>query len=78
MRRILIGLLAVVVLLVAAVWLTTFHPRSVRTEAVDCPEDARTLRPGQSVEVMSWNVQYMAGKGYVFWYDLFDESGPDE
>jgi endonuclease/exonuclease/phosphatase family metal-dependent hydrolase len=27
---------------------------------------------------MSWNVQYMAGKGYVFWYDLFDESGPDE
>lgn len=77
-RRISIGLLAVVVLLVAAVWLTTFHPRSVRSEAVNCPEDAPTLQPGQSVEVMSWNVQYMAGKGYVFWYDLFDESGPDE
>ena len=77
-RRILTGLLAVVVVLVAAVWLTTFHPRSVRAEAVTCPENAPSLQPGQSLEVMSWNVQYMAGKGYVFWYDLFDESGPDE
>jgi endonuclease/exonuclease/phosphatase family metal-dependent hydrolase len=76
--RILIGLLTVVVILVAAVWLTTFHPRSVRAEAVDCPGDTPILQPGQSLEVMSWNVQYMAGKGYVFWYDLFDESGPDE
>lgn len=77
-RRILIGLLATVALLVAAVWLTTFHPRSVRAEAVTCPADTPTLQRGQSLEVMSWNVQYMAGKGYVFWYDLFDESGPDE
>lgn len=77
-RRILIGLVTVVVLLVAAVWLTTFHPSSVRAEAVDCPDVTPILQPGQSLEVMSWNVQYMAGKGYVFWYDLFDESGPDE
>jgi endonuclease/exonuclease/phosphatase family metal-dependent hydrolase len=27
---------------------------------------------------MSWNVQYMAGTGYVFWYDLLDGSGPDD
>jgi endonuclease/exonuclease/phosphatase family metal-dependent hydrolase len=77
-RRILIGLLTVVVVLVAAVWLTTFHPRAVRAEAITCPDDAPILQPGQAFEVMSWNVQYMAGKGYVFWYDVFDESGPDE
>ncbi len=77
-RRILIGLLTLVVVLVAAVWLTTFHPRSERAEAITCPEGTPTLQPGQTLEVMSWNVQYMAGKGYVFWYDLFDESGPDE
>ena len=77
-RRTLIGLLGLVVLLAAAVWLTTFHPRSVRTEAVTCPTTTPALQPGQSLEVMSWNVQYMAGKDYVFWYDLFDESGPDE
>lgn len=77
-RRIVLGLLGLIVLLVAAVWLSTFHPPSVRAEPVSCPSDAPTLRPGQNLEVMSWNVQYMAGKGYVFWYDLFDESGPDE
>jgi endonuclease/exonuclease/phosphatase family metal-dependent hydrolase len=27
---------------------------------------------------MTWNVQYMAGKDYVFWYDVPDMSGPDE
>jgi endonuclease/exonuclease/phosphatase family metal-dependent hydrolase len=78
LRRGLVGVLGVAVLLVAAVWLTTFHPRSVRSEAVDCRDQMPPLQPGQSVEVMSWNVQYMAGKGYVFWYDFFDESGPDE
>jgi endonuclease/exonuclease/phosphatase family metal-dependent hydrolase len=77
-RRILIGLVGVVVVLAAAVWLTTFHPRAVRAEAVTCPATTPVLQPGQSLEVMSWNVQYMAAKGYVFWYDLFDESGPDE
>lgn len=77
-RRVLIGLVGVVVVLAAAVWLTTFHPRAVRAEPVTCPATTPVLQPGQTLEVMSWNVQYMAGKGYVFWYDLFDESGPDE
>ncbi len=26
---------------------------------------------------MTWNVQYLAGKRYVFWYNLVDGSGPD-
>jgi endonuclease/exonuclease/phosphatase family metal-dependent hydrolase len=26
---------------------------------------------------MNWNVQYMAGKNYVFFYDRLDGSGPD-
>jgi endonuclease/exonuclease/phosphatase family metal-dependent hydrolase len=76
-RRILIGLVALVVLVTLLVRLTTFHPPSVHAETVTCPADTPTLRPGQPVKVMSWNVQYMAGKDYVFWYDLFDESGAD-
>jgi len=35
------------------------------------------LTPGQQIKVMSWNVQYMAGKNYVFFYDLADGKGPD-
>ncbi len=77
-RRILVGIVVLVVLLAATIWFTTFHPPAVADEAVTCPDDAPQLEPGQSLDVMSWNVQYMAGKGYVFWYDLLDESGPDE
>lgn len=77
-RRILIGVIALVVVLAAAIRLTTFHPPAEATESVTCPDDAPRLEAGQSLDVMSWNVQYMAGKDYVFWYDLLDESGPDE
>lgn len=76
--RIAIGLLVVVVLLAATVWFTTFHPDDVQAEDVVCADDAPTLQPGQDVTILSWNVQYMAGKDYVFFYDLLDESGPDE
>jgi endonuclease/exonuclease/phosphatase family metal-dependent hydrolase len=34
--------------------------------------------PGQALKVMTWNIQYLAGKRYVFWYDMPDGSGPDE
>lgn len=77
-RRILIGIVLLVVVLAAAVRLTTFHPPEVAAQEVTCPDDAPQLEPGQDVTVLNWNVQYMAGTDYVFWYDLLDESGPDE
>lgn len=77
-RRILLGVLVLVLLLVATIRLTTFHPPAVASAEVVCPAGTPQLEPGQSLAVMSWNVQYLAGKDYVFWYDLLDESGPDE
>lgn len=77
-RRILIGVVMLVLVLAAAIRLTTFHPPAVASEEVVCPDEVPELEPGQSLKVMNWNVQYMAGKDYVFWYDLLDESGPDE
>ncbi len=76
--RVLLTLVVVLALLVGAVWLTTFHPAAVQAEPVSCTQDAPTLQPGQQLRVLSWNVQYMAGKDYVFYYDLLDGSGPDE
>ncbi|MBN2069353.1 MAG: endonuclease/exonuclease/phosphatase family protein [Opitutales bacterium] len=35
------------------------------------------LSKKKDIKVLSWNVQYMAGKNYVFYYDLPDWSGPD-
>jgi len=33
--------------------------------------------PGQKLKVLSWNVQYLAGKNHVFWYDMRGNQGPD-
>lgn len=32
---------------------------------------------GQTLKILSWNVQYMAGKNHVFWYDMQHNAGPD-
>jgi len=56
----------------------TFHPANVEDEAIVCAEDAPVLQAGQSLKVLTYNVQYMAGKNYVFFYDLPDNTGPDK
>jgi endonuclease/exonuclease/phosphatase family metal-dependent hydrolase len=68
----------VLALLAAAVWLTTFHPPPLQEEPVTCEGAAPSLAPGQRLKVLSWNVQFMAGKDHVFFFDLLDGSGPDE
>ena len=50
-------------------WLITFHPAKLQKEKVRCSDPAPTLQPGQQIKVLSWNVQYMAGKGYYFFYE---------
>jgi endonuclease/exonuclease/phosphatase family metal-dependent hydrolase len=60
------------------VWAITYHPAEVQAEAIVCAEDAPVLQPGQSLKVLSYNVQFVAGKNYVFFYDLPDDAGPDE
>jgi endonuclease/exonuclease/phosphatase family metal-dependent hydrolase len=59
----------------------TWHPARHEQAPVMCnAKDAKppVLVPGQALKVMTWNIQYLAGKRYVFWYDLADGSGPDE
>jgi len=67
-----------VVLFLILVWLTTYHPADLQSESVICPNNAPLLKPGQKLKVLSWNVQFMAGKNYLFFYDLPNNSGPDE
>jgi endonuclease/exonuclease/phosphatase family metal-dependent hydrolase len=57
---------------------TTFHPAQRQGETFVSPASAPLLKPGQKIKILSWNIQYMAGKNYVFFYDLLDGSGPDE
>ncbi len=71
-------MVGLVIVVSALVWIVTYHPHDVQIEPVVCPDDAPLINPGQNLKILTWNVQYMAGKNHVFWYDLLDESGPDE
>ncbi len=69
------GLLALGVTVL--VWHLTYHPAPVEDVPVANRADAPLLSRSQPFSVLNWNVQYMAGKNYVFFYDLLDGSGPD-
>lgn len=66
------------VCLPVSVWLTTFHPDTIQQEIVHCPPNTPALASGQPIKVYNQNVQFMAGKNYVFFYELPNNSGPDD
>ncbi|MCH5490670.1 endonuclease/exonuclease/phosphatase family protein [Pseudomonas syringae] len=79
LRLTLYGLLLVAVLLLLVFQLTWRPPaRELLTASCNPAVEAPKLVPGQALKVMTWNIQYLAGKRYVFWYDMADGSGPDE
>lgn len=84
MRRLLrlsVVLALLTVLLAGLIYDMTWHPAERESLPVSCnTKDAPppTLVPGQALKIMTWNIQYLAGKRYVFWYDMADGSGPDE
>ncbi|MCS5558640.1 MAG: endonuclease/exonuclease/phosphatase family protein, partial [Oceanospirillaceae bacterium] len=66
-----------VLALALLVWSTTFHPPALQQEPVVNITQAPVLKSGQDVKLLSWNLQYMSGKNYEFWYDHIDGNGPD-
>lgn len=76
--RLAIGLVLLGAVLGGAVYLLTYHPKAVEAGELTCPTETPELKSGQRVKVMSWNVQYLAGRGYVFWYDVPGGDGPDK
>lgn len=77
LRTLLLGLLSVLIILSGVIYSLTWHPASREPAARLCKAEAPLLHPGQAIKVMTWNVQYLAGKRYVFWYDVADGSGRD-
>ena len=80
MTRLLRYTLLLVVLAIALIggllFSLTWRPDARETLPVSCSGTPPTLVPGQALKVMTWNVQYLAGKRYVFWNDL--AQGNDE
>ena len=67
-----------VCLAIVLVWSTTFHPRDGQPETIFCDANTSILKPGQTLKVLSYIVQFMAGKGYLFFFELPNDAGPDE
>ncbi|AWY41339.1 endonuclease/exonuclease/phosphatase family protein [Pseudomonas putida] len=76
LRYTLPGLLIAIVLIGLSIYSLTWRPGAREVLPVSCSTRAPTLAPGQALKVMTWNVQYLAGKRYVFWNDL--ANGTDE
>ena len=72
-----ISLVALMIALALLIWSITFHPPALQPEVVINQTEAPILEPGQEVKILSWNLQYMSGKNYEFWYDRLDGDGPD-
>ena len=77
LRNTVVGFLLTAALLACLIYSLTWRPEAKEVLTVSCPANAPVLVPGQALKVMTWNVQYLAGKRYVFWYNLSDGSGPD-
>nr|WP_256873439.1 endonuclease/exonuclease/phosphatase family protein [Pseudomonas taiwanensis] len=63
---------------IALIYALTWHPAAREPAILACQAEAPQLQPGQALKVMTWNLQYLAGKRYVFYYDLPEGNGPDE
>lgn len=70
LRYTLFFVLLALALAAALMFSLTWRPDARETLPVSCTTNAPTLVPGQALKVMTWNVQYLAGKRYVFWNDL--------
>jgi endonuclease/exonuclease/phosphatase family metal-dependent hydrolase len=84
MRRLIrysLVILLPIAFVIGLIYNVSWHPARHERMAVSCNiKDAPPpqLAPSQTLNVMTWNIQHLAGKRYVFWYDLPDGSGPDE
>lgn len=76
LRYILLPVLLALALIGTLIYSLTWRPDARETLPVSCTGQSPTLVPGQALKVMTWNVQYLAGKRYVFWNDL--AQGDDE
>ena len=55
-----------------------YYPKAEQDEIVHKRHTAPLLSRLKPFKVVCYNVQFMAGKDYVFWFDVPDAKGPDK
>lgn len=68
--KLFIALFIVVAIAIGILWARSWLPGDVEAARIDCPQDAPPWTNDSPLKVMSYNVQYMASKNYVFFYDV--------
>lgn len=70
-------ILALVLILLLLVRFLNYYPERMEKQKVSCPADSPILPSDKKIKILNWNVQYMASKNYIFFYDLPDFKGKD-
>jgi len=55
---------------IGVLWFRSYWPGETEMASVSCTRDAPAWKAQSHLKVMSYNVQYMASKNYVFFYDI--------
>ena len=69
-------LIVLFVAFVGWVWFSTFHPDQAQSAPVTINQDAPLISANKKVKLLNWNVQFMAGKGYYFYYEGGSDTRP--
>lgn len=70
-------LLTLIIAFASFTYFGNYQPAEIEEMDIYCEQEMPILSPKKSIKILSWNVQYMAGKNYVFFYDKLDGSGKD-
>ena len=55
-----------------------YYPKKIQPEPITQLNSAPLLSNKKKFKILSYNIQFMAGKDYTFWFDVPDRNGPDE
>jgi len=64
------ALVLLVAISIGILWARSYLPDDIEVASIKCSADAPAWTAGSPLKVMSYNVQYMASKNYVFFYDI--------
>lgn len=63
--------------IVLALLASGYYPKASQAEPVVQQSETPLLSKNSPFKILCYNVQFMAGKDYVFWFDAPDGNGPD-
>lgn len=63
-------MLLIVTLAVSVLWVRSYTPADIELAHIQCAASAPTWAADSSLKIMTYNVQFMGSKNYVFFYDI--------